>query len=127
VFGPFDCPEYYETYKWGLYNELIVLKLMAALEREGFLQQADDLRAEWEKKVKYFVYDDEYPLRSEYAFERTAFESSYALAKYGAAHDMKPDTNLWWDWQEKRQQLESPGSMQDLPRFRGQASRHVMR
>jgi hypothetical protein len=95
-------PEYYETYKWGLYNELIVLKLMATLEREGFRQQADYLRSEWEKKVKYFVYDDEYPLRSEYAFDRTAFESSYALAKYGATHDMQPDTNLWWDWQKKK-------------------------
>ena len=34
--------------------------------------------------MKYFVYDDLYPFRSEYAFDRTAFESSYALAKYGA-------------------------------------------
>ena len=27
-------PEYYETYKWGLYNELIVLELIDALEDE---------------------------------------------------------------------------------------------
>ncbi len=90
-------PEYYETYKWGLYNELVVLKLADALEREGFPDRASWLRAEWEKKVKYFVYDDPYPFRSEYAFDRTAFESSYALAKYGATHDMPPDTNLWFD------------------------------
>jgi len=94
-------PDYYETYKWGLYNELIVLKLIDALEREGFQDQADHLRAEWEKKVKYFVYDDEYPFRSEYAFDRTAFESSYALAKYGATHDMEPDEHLWWDVQKQ--------------------------
>ena len=56
-------------------------------------EKADYLRSEWEKKVKYFVYDDPYPFRSEYAFDRTAFESTYALAKYGATHDMKPDTN----------------------------------
>ena len=90
-------PDYYETYKWGLYNELIVLKLIDALEGEAFEDRADWLRAEWEKKVKYFVYDDEYPLRSEYAFDRTAFESSYALAKYGATHEMESDQHLWWD------------------------------
>lgn len=95
-------PDYYETYKWGLYNELIVLKLIDALEREGFQDRSDWLRLEWEKKVKYFVYDDEYPLRSEYAFDRTAFESSYALAKYGATHDMKPDRHLWWDIQQQK-------------------------
>ena len=83
-------PEYYETYKWGLYNELVVLKLADALEREGFPDRASWLRAEWEKKVKYFVYDDPYPFRSEYAFDRTAFESSYALAKYGAPTTCRP-------------------------------------
>ncbi|MBN2562464.1 MAG: hypothetical protein JXQ75_16180 [Phycisphaerae bacterium] len=90
-------PSYYETYKWGLYNELVVLDLIEALEAEGFDHQADWLRAEWEKKVKYFVYDDEYPFRSEYAFDRTAFESTYAFAKYGATHDMEADRHLWWD------------------------------
>lgn len=95
-------PSYYDTYKWGLYNELIVLELMKALEQEGFSAQADWLRAEWEKKTKYFVYDDEYPFRSEYAFDRTAFESTYALAKYGATHEMQPDQNLWFDLKLKK-------------------------
>jgi hypothetical protein len=95
-------PEYYETYKWGLYNELVILDLIAALEREGFTSEADWLRREWEKKVKYFVYDDPYPFRSEYAFDRTAFESSYAFAKYGATRDMKPDQNLWFDLKLKK-------------------------
>ncbi|NJD66767.1 MAG: hypothetical protein FIB00_16255 [Chloroflexi bacterium] len=94
-------PDYYETYKWGLYNELIVLELAQALDREGFPDRAAELRAEWEKKVKYFVYDDEYPLRSEYAFDRTAFESSHAFAKYGATHDMRPDERLWYDVQKQ--------------------------
>jgi len=75
----------------------VILDLIAALEKEGFKDKADWLRGEWEKKVKYFVYDDKYPFRSEYAIDRTAFESSYALAKYGATHDMKPDSNLWFD------------------------------
>jgi hypothetical protein len=95
-------PSYYETYKWGLYNELVVLKLADALDQEGFPDRATWLRSEWEKKVKYFVYDDAYPFRSEYAFDRTAFESSYAFAKYGATHDMKPDTNLWYDVKLKK-------------------------
>jgi hypothetical protein len=95
-------PSYYETYKWGLYNELVVLKLADALNREGAPERAAWLRSEWEKKVKYFVYDDPYPFRSEYAFDRTAFESSYAFAKYGATHDMQPDTNLWYDVKLKK-------------------------
>jgi hypothetical protein len=78
-----------------------VLDLIAALERGGFPDRAAWLRGEWEKKVKYFVYDDKYPFRSEYAIDRTAFESSYALAKYGATHDMAPDTNLWFDRNKK--------------------------
>ncbi len=90
-------PSYYETYKWGLYNELVVLDLADALDQEGMPEKAAWLRMEWEKKVKYFVYDDKYPFRSEYAFDRTAFESTYAFAKYGATHDMSPDKNLWWD------------------------------
>ena len=72
-------PSYYETYKWGLYNELVVLDVIDALEREGFPEQATWLRAEWEKKTKYFVYDDQYPFRSEYAFDRTAFESTLCV------------------------------------------------
>jgi hypothetical protein len=95
-------PDYYETYKWGLYNELVVPELAAALDREGFPDRAAWLRAEWEKKVKYFVYDDRYPFRSEYAFDRTAFESTYAFAKYGATHDMTPDKDLWYDVKNKR-------------------------
>jgi hypothetical protein len=94
---PNEILPWYETYKWGCYNELVILDLIAALEKEGFKDRADWLRAEWEKKVKYFVYDDKYPFRSEYAIDRTAFESSYALAKYGATHEMKPDQKLWYD------------------------------
>jgi hypothetical protein len=98
---PNEILPWYETYKWGCYNELVILQLIDALEREGFADRASWLRAEWEKKVKYFVYDDKYPFRSEYAIDRTAYESSYALAKYGATHDVKPDTNLWFDRNRK--------------------------
>ena len=94
---PYEVLPWYEIYKWGYYNELVILDLIATLEKEGRQADAGWLRAEWEKKVKYFVYDDKYPFRSEYAIDRTAFESSYALAKYGAMIEMKPDTNLWQD------------------------------
>lgn len=98
---PYEILPWYETYKWGCYNELLIPVLMETLEREGFPEKAAFLRAEWEKKVKYFVYDDKYPFRSEYAIDRTAFESSYALAKYGATHDLPPDEKSWFDKSEK--------------------------
>lgn len=110
-------PDYYETYKWGLYNELVVLKLADALDQEGFSDRASWLRAEWEKKVKYFVYDDPYPFRSEYAFDRTAFESSYALAKYGATHDMKADEHLWWNIKNKKWYSHPQVSREDSREF----------
>jgi hypothetical protein len=95
-------PSYYDTYKWGLYNELTVLDVIDALKTEGFPDQAAWLTHQWEIKTKYFVYDDPYPFRSEYAFDRTAFESTYAFAKYGATHDMQPDRNLWFDLKLKK-------------------------
>ena len=94
---PYQILPWYDTYKWGCYNELVILPLIADLERYGRKEDADWLRKEWEKKVKYFVYDDKYPFRSEYSIDRTAFESSYAFAKYGTMHTMKPDKNLWYD------------------------------
>ncbi len=99
---PYEILPWYETYKWGCYNELVILDLIDTLQRAGATEKAAWLRGEWEKKVKYFVYDDKYPFRSEYAIDRTAFESSYALAKYGATHDMAPDHNLWFDKNTKR-------------------------
>jgi hypothetical protein len=99
---PYEILPWYETYKWGCYNELVILDLADALDRAGSKEEAAWLRAEWEKKVKYVVYDDKYPFRSEYAIDRTAFESTYALAKYGATHDMAPDQNLWFDKNKNR-------------------------
>lgn len=94
---PYEVLPWYETYKIGCYNELVILDIIEALEEEGFDNKAAFLRDEWEKKVKYFVYDDPYPYGSEYSIDRTAFESSYALAKYGTQTEMKPDEDLWYD------------------------------
>jgi len=76
---PYEILPWYETYKWGCYNELVIENLIADLEKEGRRDEADWLRGEYEKKVKYFVYDDKYPFRSEYAIDRTAFESSFRV------------------------------------------------
>lgn len=98
---PYEILPWYETYKWGCYNELVILNLIDELDKYPPGTQNSEtaifLRAEWEKKAKYFIYDDPYPFRSEYSLDRTAFESSYALAKYGVLHAMQPDKNLWYD------------------------------
>jgi hypothetical protein len=94
---PYEILPWYETYKWGCYNELLLIDLIADLKKEGFTEDANYLTSEWEKKVKYFLYDDPYPFRSEYAIDATAFESSHALASYAVQNQMLPDTNLWYD------------------------------
>jgi hypothetical protein len=94
---PYEILPWYETYKWGCYNELLILDLIKDLKKEGFNTEAVFLTNEWEKKVKYFLYDDKYPFRSEYAIDATAFESSHALAKYALLNEMKPDQQLWFD------------------------------
>jgi hypothetical protein len=89
--------EYYKAYEIGCYNELVIEDIIAALEENGRQTDADWLRGEYEKKVKFFIYDNKYPYSSEYSFDRTAFESSYAFAKYGALTNMASDSNLWYD------------------------------
>ncbi|MDX9929968.1 MAG: DUF5695 domain-containing protein [Bacteroidales bacterium] len=89
--------EYYKAYEIGCYNELVLEKIITALGENGRQEDADWLRGEYEKKVKFFIYDNRYPFSSEYAFDRTAFESSHAFAKYGVLNPIKPDKNLWYD------------------------------
>ncbi len=98
---PYEILPYYDTYKWGCYNELVFENIINDLEESGRKDDADWLRNEYEKKVKYFVYDDKYPFRSEYAIDRTAFESSYALAKYGTLNEIPTDTLSWFDKNKK--------------------------
>ena len=87
----------YWAYTLGLYNEMLIVDLIDALAAEGWHERSDWLRREWEKKVKYFVYDDPYPFDSEYPFDTTAFESSHAIAKYGLTRTVEADTRLWYD------------------------------
>ena len=87
----------YWAYRLGLYNEMLIVDLIDALEEEGWQERAGWLRGEWEKKVKYFVYDDPYPFDSEYPFDTTAFETSHAVARYGLTRRVEPDSRLWYD------------------------------
>ena len=87
----------YWAYRLGLYNEMLIVDLIDALAADGWQERSDWLRGEWEKKVKYFVFDDPYPFDSEYPFDTTAFETSHAVAKYGLTRKVEPDTRLWYD------------------------------
>ena len=85
------------AYKQGNFHELVIPRLIDALAGEGRAAAADWLRGEWEKKVKYFVYDHPYPFGSEMYFDTTAFESTHAIARYGLEHELQPDKQLWQD------------------------------
>jgi hypothetical protein len=90
------------AYKLGNFHEKYLLPLIDALETEQRQEQADELRLEWEKKVKYFLYDDPYPWVSEMPIDSTAYESTYAIAKYGLQNILEPDENLWQDKNTER-------------------------
>jgi len=87
----------YWQYTIGNFHEKYLLPLIAALAAEGRKEQADFLRAEWEKKVKYFIYDNPWPFASEMPIDSTAYESTYAAAKYALEVPLRPDKNLWQD------------------------------
>jgi hypothetical protein len=83
------------AYTLGNFHEKYLIPLIDALITEGRLEDAAYLKGEWEKKVKYFLYDDEYPWVSEMPVDSTAYESTYAIAKYALTREMLPDKNLW--------------------------------
>ncbi|MHC4706638.1 MAG: DUF5695 domain-containing protein [Planctomycetota bacterium] len=85
------------AYKQGNFHEKYLVDLIEALEAEGRQAEAIWLRREWEKKVKYFIYDDPYPYMSEFSFDRTAYESTHAIARYAIENPLRPDKNLWYD------------------------------
>jgi hypothetical protein len=87
----------YWQYTVGNFHEKYLLPLIAALEAEGQPAKADFLRAEWEKKVKYFIYDHPWPFASEMPIDSTAYESTYAAGRYALERGLTPGTNLWHD------------------------------
>jgi hypothetical protein len=84
---------------------------------EGRKQEADVLREEYEKKVKYIIYDDHYPYACEFPTSTTAFESSYAFARYGTLNNMQPDTNSWYDKVYKKWYSHPHVSKEDARKF----------
>lgn len=76
----------WSAYETGLYNELVIVDLIRALEEAGMEDRARRLRIHWERKVRTFVHGDVDLFRSEYAFDSTGFESTHALAKYAMEH-----------------------------------------
>ncbi|MDA0780421.1 MAG: DUF5695 domain-containing protein [Bacteroidetes bacterium] len=85
------------AYKQGNFHERYLLYIIDALESRNETEKASKLRFEWEKKVKYFIYDDPWPFGSEMFVDRTAFESSYYIGEYAKFNKMKPYEQLWYD------------------------------
>lgn len=90
------------AYKQGNFHERYILEIIQALIENNRTEPADLLRREWEKKVKYFIYDDPWPFASEFEIDRTAFESTYYVAEYAKEHVMEPQEQLWYDKNKER-------------------------
>lgn len=84
-------------YTVGNFHEKYLLPLIRALAAEGWTAKAERLRGEWEKKVKYFIYDSPWPFASEMPIDSTAYESTYAAAHDALEHPLRPDERLWED------------------------------
>jgi hypothetical protein len=80
----------WSAYETGTYNEVVIPELIDALYQNGHKDQADWLKAAWEKKVKHFINDHPYLFGSEYPFDSTGFESTHAFAKYAMSQVLRP-------------------------------------
>jgi hypothetical protein len=78
--------EHWSAYRTGLYNERVIVDLIADLQAAGMTKEAEALKSHWEQKVKTFVNGQLNLFQSEYAFDSTGFESTHALARYALAH-----------------------------------------
>lgn len=85
------------AYKQGNFHEVHIPLLIDDLKRENEMDWAEELRVQWEHKVRYMVYDHPYPFGSEMWFDSTAFESTHAIAKYGLEHQVLPCQNGFLD------------------------------
>jgi hypothetical protein len=78
----------------GNYNEMVILDLIAELDRVGWKEKASELRKHWEEKVEYFVNEQPDLFYSEYPFDPTAFESTGAFARYAQEESKKTHRTL---------------------------------
>lgn len=72
----------WSAYRTGLYNELIIEKVIDELYKTGQKEKAMRLKFHWEKKVRYFINECTDIFGSEYPFDTTGFESTHAFARY---------------------------------------------
>ena len=107
----------YWAYTLGMYNEVSIELVCDALAREGLQAEARWLRGEWEKKILYFVYDDPYPFDSEMPFDTTAFESTYAFARYGLERTALPADAGWYDWKRQAWHVYPKVAREDFESF----------
>ncbi len=71
----------WSAYKTGLYNELIIPDIVAALRENDHNFEADRLWNHWMRKTTYFAVECKDVFGSEYPFDTTGFESTHVLAK----------------------------------------------
>lgn len=77
------------AYNWatGLMGELTTPEIIEALDKEGFTEEADEVRSIMEKKYVNFK-STKYPYGSEYSYDNTGEEAVYTLAKMNGNKDM---------------------------------------
>lgn len=78
----------------GNYNEMMIVDLIAELERVGWKEKAGELRRHWEEKVEYFINEQPDLFYSEYPFDPTAFESTGAFSHYAQEQLKNPQHTL---------------------------------
>jgi hypothetical protein len=81
---------HWSAYKTGFYNEVVIPHVIDELDAVGKHDEASKLRAQWEKKVAFFISGNPDLYGSEYAFDSTGFESTQAIARYAFDHPSMP-------------------------------------
>ena len=105
------------AYTQGNFNEKVIPKLIKTLQVEKRNSDAEKIKNEWEKKVKYFIYDHDFPFGSEMFFDATAFESTHAIAKYAMSEGINPDDKLWQDPNTKEWYSHPEIKFEDISHF----------
>jgi hypothetical protein len=77
------------AYNWstGLMGEITTPDIIKALEKEGFYDEADDVRKIMSTKYDNFK-NTKYPYGSEYSYDNTGEEAVYTLAKMNGNEEM---------------------------------------
>lgn len=102
----------WSAFQTGLYNELVIEDILAALEQEKLVFQAARLGRLWDRKAAYFTLENRDIFGSEYPFDTTGFESTHALAKHSlrkaemveksSYHNPQITVEKAWDFMENQ-------------------------